>query len=296
MESDSSGVFLSLSNQSQEEGGSDSDHPISGSDLGSSNTSLEKDGDDGGLKEWGREESAELQWCYPSLLNTSMYEEMDVDGERGESGLEVMGADEKKENKRRKYENEGNVSDMGMVPINKTLLDHTDIEDSMALNAPQSEKIPTRKKVTIIGSDSPFPLSPSKKQIKHLPDPYQKPIRSSGLDCGDIDPFVQSDSFVYLAVSAKPACQGEVLRVTGVPTDGTTKSESIQQLSDSTNTNLNQTTTDAKLTQNAPQKPKEGDFLCTDSFVYLAAPACLLLGPAGTTTYSGRYVHFFSSP
>ncbi|XP_034419341.1 zinc finger CCCH domain-containing protein 13-like [Cyclopterus lumpus] len=76
LESDSSGVFLSLSNQSQEEAGSDSDQPISGSDLGSSSTSLEKDGDEGGgLKEWGREESAELQWCYPSLLNTSAHED-----------------------------------------------------------------------------------------------------------------------------------------------------------------------------------------------------------------------------
>ncbi|KAF3844443.1 hypothetical protein F7725_007606 [Dissostichus mawsoni] len=53
LESDSSGVFLSLSNQSQEEAGSDSDQPVSGSDLGSSSTSLEKDGEDGGSKEWG---------------------------------------------------------------------------------------------------------------------------------------------------------------------------------------------------------------------------------------------------
>ncbi|TWW71639.1 hypothetical protein D4764_16G0001360 [Takifugu flavidus] len=53
LESESSGIFLSSSNQSQEEGGSDSDQPISGSDLGSSNTSLEKDSDDvAGDSDW----------------------------------------------------------------------------------------------------------------------------------------------------------------------------------------------------------------------------------------------------
>lgn len=286
MESDSSGVFLSLSNQSQEEAGSDSDQPISGSDLGSSNASLEKDGDDGGLKEWGREESTELQWCYPSLLNTSMQEDIDVDGKREEAGLSKMGGDEE----RGKCGNERKVGNMGMVSINKTRLDHTDIEDSMTLNAPQSEEMPPRKKVTLMGSDSPLPLSPSKQPIKHLLDPNQKPIRSSGLDCGDLDPFVQSDSFVYLAVSARPVSQGEV---TTVSTHGT-KQESVQQLSDRMKTHLNQSNTewDAKPTHLGPQKPEEGDFLCTDSFVYLAAPACLLLGPAGTTPYSGRYVHF----
>lgn len=288
LESDSSGVFLSLSNQSQEEAGSDSDQPISGSDLGSSNTSLEKDGDDGGLKEWGREESAELQWCYPSLLSTSLHEDIDVDGEKEEAGLGKMGGDEE----RGKYDNERKVGNIGMVSINKTLLNHMDIEESMTLTASQSEEIPPWKKVIFMGSDSPLPLSPSKQSFKHLPDPNQKPIRSSGLDCGDVDPFVQSDSFVYLAVSARPASQGEVTTVTEVPTYGA-KQESVHQHSDCmiTHLNLSSTERDAKLTQLALQKPEEGDFLCTDSFVYLAAPACLLLGPSGTTPYSGRYVH-----
>ncbi|XP_035529980.1 uncharacterized protein LOC118337178 [Morone saxatilis] len=285
LESDSSGVFLSLSNQSQEEAGSDSDQPISGSDLGSSSTSLEKDGDDGGLKEWGREESAELQWCYPSLLNTSMHEDIEGDGEREEAGCGKMGGDEE----RWKDDNGRRVGKIGTVSIIKSPHDHADIEGPMTLNAPQSEEIPPRKKVTLMGSDSPLPLSPSKQPIKHFLDPIQKPIRSSGLDCGDLDPFVQSDSFVYLAVSARPASQGEVTTMSEVPIHDT-KQDSVQQHLDSMKTHLGQSNTErnAKPTPLAPQKPEEGDFLCTDSFVYLAAPACLLLGPAGTTPYSGR--------
>ncbi|XP_051252207.1 uncharacterized protein LOC127361546 [Dicentrarchus labrax] len=283
LESDSSGVFLSLSNQSQEEAGSDSDQPISGSDLGSSSTSLEKDGDEGGLKEWGREESAELQWCYPSLLNTSMHEDIEGDGEREEAGCGNMGGDEE----RWKDENGRRVGKIGTVSVIKSPHDHADIEGPMTLNAPQSEEIPPRKKVTLMGSDSPLPLSPSKQPIKHFLDPNQKPIRSSGLDCGDLDPFVQSDSFVYLAVSARPASQGEVTTMSEVPIRDT-KQDSVQQHLDSMKTHLGQSKRDAKPTPLAPQKPEEGDFLCTDSFVYLAAPACLLLGPAGTTSYSGR--------
>nr|XP_046268320.1 uncharacterized protein LOC124071640 isoform X2 [Scatophagus argus] len=280
LESDSSGVFLSLSNQSQEEAGSDSDQPISGSDLGSSSTSLEKDGDDGGLKEWGREESAELQWCYPSLLNTSMHEDMDGDGEKEEAGCGNIRGDD--ENGRR-------VDNIGRISIIKTPLDHTNFGDPMTLNDPQSEEIPPRKKVTLMGSDSPLPLSPSKQPIKHLPDPNQKPIRSLGLDCGDLDPFVQSDSFVYLAVSARPASQGEVTTATEVPIHDT-KHEGVHQHLESMKADLDKSNTlrDIKLTHLPPQKPEEGDFLCTDSFVYLAAPACLLLGPAGTTPYGGR--------
>ncbi len=283
LESDSSGVFLSLSNQSQEEAGSDSDQPISGSDLGSSSTSLEKDGDDGGLKEWGREESTELQWCYPSLLNTSQQEDAEGEGEREEVGQGKMGGDEEigiDENGRKT----GNI---------KTPLDHTDIEESMTLNAPQSVEMPPRRKVTIMGCDTPLPLSPSKQPTRHLLDPNQKPIRSSGLDCGDLDPFVQSDSFVYLAVSARPGTHGDPTSVTEVPTHDT-KQESVKHHPDSMKTLMDQSSTglNVKPTQLAPQKPEEGDFLCTDSFVYLAAPACLLLGPAGTTPYSGRYVHF----
>ncbi|XP_034090650.1 zinc finger CCCH domain-containing protein 13-like [Gymnodraco acuticeps] len=95
LESDSSGVFLSLSNQSQEEAGSDSDQPISGSDLGSSSTSLEKDGEDGGSKEWGREESAELQWCYPTLFNTSLQEDIEGDRDQEEAGYGNMGTYER---------------------------------------------------------------------------------------------------------------------------------------------------------------------------------------------------------
>ncbi|KAG7510736.1 hypothetical protein JOB18_030172 [Solea senegalensis] len=257
LESDSSGVFLSLSNQSQEDGGSDSDQPVSGSDLGSS-TSLEKDAEDGGLKEWGREESAELQWCYPSLLETSH-------------------------------------DDSGFSKTEPTQCGEGD-EQSMRESERQSKEIPPRKKVTLRGIESPLALSPSKQAVRHFLDPNQKPIRSSGLDCGDIDPFVQSDSFVYLAVSARRASQGEVTALTEVTTLDT-KQDLIQTRLDNMMPHFGSMTTHldwsnpeqaAKLTHLGPQKPEEGDFLCTDSFVYLAAPACLLLGPPGSTAYSGR--------
>jgi len=291
LESDSSGVFLSLSNQSQEEAGSDSDQPISGSDLGSSSTSLEKDGDEGGgLKGWGREERAELQWCYPSLLDTSAHEDVGGDGGREEAVHGQTGRD----GDRGKNESVRRVGKIGTVSIIRTQLDQTNIEGSRTLNTPHSEEAPPRKQVTLMGSDFPLPLSPSKQPIQHLLDPYQKPIRSSGLDCGDLDPFVQSDSFVYLAVSTRPASsQGEVASLTEVPSYGI-KHDIAQHQSESMKTHLDQSNTEwtAKPTHPAPQKPEEGDFLCTDSFVYLAAPACLLLGPAGTTPYSGRYVYF----
>ncbi|KAM7404086.1 hypothetical protein PAMA_004490 [Pampus argenteus] len=281
LESDSSGVFLSLSNQSQEEAGSDSDQPISGSDLGSS-TSLEKDGDDGALKEWGREESAELEWCYPSLLNSSLHEDNEEDGERE---ADVCGKMEVEEVRGKGGYERNDDKTSAVVSIIKTPLDHTDT----TANAPQSKEMAPRKKVTLMGSDSPLPLSPSNQRIKHLLDPNQKPIRTSGLDCGDLDPFVQSDSFVYLAVSARPGSRGENPTVMEMSTLDT-KQDSVWHHVDSRKTHLEQSNRgqDAKVAHLAPQKPEEGDFLCTDSFVYLAAPDCLLLGPEGTSPYSGR--------
>ncbi|XP_038143981.1 uncharacterized protein LOC119785399 [Cyprinodon tularosa] len=266
LESDSSGVFLSLSNQSQEDAGSDSDQPISGSELGSSNTSLEKDGEDGGLKEWGREESSELQWCYPSLLNTPSNEDVDGCGVGEESGCAERGLDEE-EIKTRK------------IPPEQ-------IDIMASFSAIHREEPPPRKKVTVMGVDPPLPLSPSKQQIKHLLNPYQKPLRSSGLDCGDLDPFVQSDSFVYLAVSARSPSKGEAAAEKEITTHNAKQDNVGKQLE--ANVQLPNMEADSKMGHLAPLKPEEGDFLCTDSFVYLAAPACLLLGPAGTTTYSGK--------
>lgn len=234
------------------------------------------------IKEWGREESTELQWCYPSLLNSSSHDGIEGDGERemdmcGKMGVEeVRGEDE--------YD-----KTVGMVSVVKNPLDHTDT----TANASQSEEMPLRKRVTLMGTDSPLPLSPSNHPIKHLLDPNQKPIRSSGLDCGDLDPFVQSDSFVYLAVSARPGSHGENPTVMEMSTHDM-KQDIVRQHLDSRKTHLEQSNRDQdpKLTHLAPQKLEEGDFLCTDSFVYLAAPDCLLLGPEGSSPYSGRYVHF----
>ncbi|XP_037097415.1 uncharacterized protein LOC119116265 isoform X1 [Syngnathus acus] len=265
LESDSSGVFLSLSNQSQEGAGSDSDQPISGSDLGSSNTSLEKDGDDGALKEWGREESAELQWCYPSLLSTTSREDVreNVCGDhevRGKDGHETGRAFST-------YESTPDRSD-----------------------AVECEAMRPRRKVTLVAEEPLLPPSP----LKHPIDPYRKAIRSSGLDSGDIDPFAQADSFVYLAVSEKDGPRGDISNLVTDYSAGDFETESVpvQHFERSGKTRLEQS--DAEPVARAPpahlappRKAEEGDFLCTDSFVYLAAPACLLLGPEGSTSYSG---------
>nr|XP_057946265.1 uncharacterized protein LOC131140128 isoform X2 [Doryrhamphus excisus] len=255
LESDSSGIFLS-SNQSQEEGGSDSDQPISGSDLGSSSTSLDKD--DGSLKEWGREESADLQWCYPSLLDASPRDDVD-----GNSQIEedACGTEESDGNGWRD-DKTGEV-----VSIYDTNL---------------NEATRPSRKVTVMATDPLLPASPLKQHVKHVIDPYHKPIRSSGLDCGDIDPYVQPDSFVYLAVSAGPP--GEIPMVTDFATRDI-KQENVHQHFDKRKSHMEP---DARPSHFVPHKPEEGDFLCTDSFVYLAAPACLLLGPEGSTSYSGR--------
>lgn len=291
LESDSSGIFLSLSNQSQEDAGSDSDQPVSGSDLGSS-TSLEKDGAEGGLKEWGREESAELQWCYPSLLNTSPNDDTGfVEREQTECG--TTDRDDEREDT-----TDGRTDGkIGIVSITKSSVSLTDFGGCRSLSVQQRKKTSPRKRVALKENESSLMLSPLEESAKQLLDLKQKPIRSSGLDCGDIDPFVQSDSFVYLAVSAGPDSQGAVTafghRNTKAGTIHTRLDETKPHVGSMT-TQLDPTTVDkaAKLAHLTPQKPEEGDFLCTDSFVYLAAPACLLLGPQGTTPYSGRYEQF----
>lgn len=244
------------------------------------------------LKEWGREESAELQWCYPSLLNTSTQEDFDSDGQREEAGLGGMGREED----RGQYDEE-EVVHGGTASIQKTLPGHTHMEDSAIVTPLHAKEAVPRKRVTLMGGDFPLPLSPSKQPIKHLLDPNQKPIRTSGLDCGDLDPFVQSDSFVYLAVSAKPALKGDGTTVTEFPAREP-KPECPGQQVEGAKTHFIQPNPerDAKMVHLGPHKPEEGDFLCTDSFVYLAAPACLLLGPAGSTSYSGRCVRHPTRP
>ncbi|KAF7656361.1 hypothetical protein LDENG_00042500 [Lucifuga dentata] len=281
LESDSSGVFLSLSNQSQEEAGSDSDQPGSGSDLGSSSTSLEKDGEEGGLKEWGREESAELQWCYPSLLETSPHEDTEGNSKREEEGIGKMGGGEEEREQDGYGRRDGKT--VGIGSIIKTPLDHTDVEGSFTAEIPQREEIPARKKVTLMGIHSSLSLSPTTQPIKQLLNPNQ-PIRSSRLDCGDVDPYVHSDSFVYLAVSARPTSHGEITSMTDVTTQETKHGVTEKH------PEWTRAEEEARPTHLTPQKREEGDFLCTDSFVYLAAPACLLLDPTGTAPYSGRQV------
>ncbi|TRY83433.1 hypothetical protein DNTS_016190 [Danionella cerebrum] len=100
-------------------------------------------------------------------------------------------------------------------------------------------------------SDVPLPLSPSKHAAKGTLS-----IKTS------TDPFVTTDSFVYLAVSVQPQSTQE----------HETKSSPEEPLPP---------TTFAK----PCSYPDECDFLSTDSFVYLSAPDCHLLGTEGHSGY-----------
>uniref|UniRef100_A0A3B4CBH3 Uncharacterized protein n=1 Tax=Pygocentrus nattereri TaxID=42514 RepID=A0A3B4CBH3_PYGNA len=108
-----------------------------------------------------------------------------------------------------------------------------------------------RNTVNTSKTDVPMPLSPSKYEVKR-----------ALLDPGDMDPFVATDSFVYLAVSVLPPPLQEV-----VPTPPREEPTPLPSF-----------------TKPCPY-PDECDFLSTDSFVYLAAPDCHLLGTEGHSVY-----------
>ncbi|XP_036397778.1 microtubule-actin cross-linking factor 1-like [Megalops cyprinoides] len=98
-------------------------------------------------------------------------------------------------------------------------------------------------------TDSPLPLSPSKHEV-----------RGSGLESGDADAFVVTDSFVYLAVSVLPPFS---------------QSLPLSPLAESA--------PGSPLLQPGPELG-ESDFLSTDSFVYLAAPERHPLATDGSST------------
>ncbi|KAM9415129.1 uncharacterized protein ACWYII_024163 [Salvelinus alpinus] len=93
---------------------------------------------------------------------------------------------------------------------------------------------------------SPLPLSP----VKHEP-------RGPGLDSKNSDAFVATDSFVYLAVSVPPPFP-----------------------QDCPPSPLDSSTPPSPVPKPCPE-PDEGAFLCSDSFVYLAAPERLPQGSDG---------------
>ncbi|KAJ7990942.1 hypothetical protein DPEC_G00292110 [Dallia pectoralis] len=228
LESDSSGVFMS--NPSQEDNASDgSDRPLTESDLGS-NTSLDQDKEEVTFKDWGREESTELQWCYPSLLKS------------GESqGIEEEAPPMKETDEPQ--------------PTSTKEPDQSGVHDgSVLLN--QSELELRNESVKIVsGSDSPRPLSPSR---------HETPQKKLGLDSCDLDPFVATDSFVYLAVS--------------VPTVILTAQENALPT-------LDQSTPGEPPAKSLCPNVEESDFLSTDSFVYLASPECHLLATEGHSSF-----------
>lgn len=126
-----------------------------------------------------------------------------------------------------------------------------DPQDRPQIRNPESWKCENKTTVIRAGTDSPLPLSPSKHMAR---------ASTTLLDSGDMDPFVATDSFVYLAVSARTQ---ELFT--------TVQKETLPPIT-STKPCLN---------------PDECDFLSTDSFVYLAAPDCHLMGTEGHSICSG---------
>lgn len=110
-------------------------------------------------------------------------------------------------------------------------------------------------------TDVLLPLTPSKHEI-----------RGTLLDSGDLDPFVATDSFVYLAVSVLPPSK--------------TKNDILRQEGASVPTG-NEPLHPASVPKSGPY-PDECDFLSTDSFVYLAAPDCHLLVAEGHSVYDSK--------
>lgn len=111
----------------------------------------------------------------------------------------------------------------------------------MTSSAPESDPgPPLLPPLTDSAPPFPAPLSPSKPSSQ-----------CAGLDSKDSEPFVISDSFVYLAVSAPPQypndCPPSPLEES-IPPSPVSKPPSC------------------------PDLEEEGAFLCPDSFVYLAAP------------------------
>ncbi|TSK72190.1 hypothetical protein Baya_3174 [Bagarius yarrelli] len=110
-------------------------------------------------------------------------------------------------------------------------------------------------------TDTLLPLTSSKQDI-----------RGTLLASGDLDPFVATDSFVYLAVSVlpPPKIKNTITFQEGasVPTG-------------------NRPVRPASVPKPGPY-PDECDFLSTDSFVYLAAPECHLLVAEGRSVYDSK--------
>uniref|UniRef100_A0A8C1GB30 Si:ch73-305o9.3 n=1 Tax=Cyprinus carpio TaxID=7962 RepID=A0A8C1GB30_CYPCA len=103
-------------------------------------------------------------------------------------------------------------------------------------------------------TDVPLPLSPSKHEAKE-----------TLLVKSDADPFIATDSFVYLAVAVLPQ----------------TTQESM------TKPPLEEPLPPTSFAKPCPY-PDECDFLSTDSFVYLAAPDCHLLVAEGHSLYDSK--------
>lgn len=103
-------------------------------------------------------------------------------------------------------------------------------------------------------------------------NPARNEITGSLLGTGDLDPFVATDSFVYLAVSVLPPPKSK----NSIPLE---EGASIP------------TGNEPLLPASIPKPgsyPDECDFLSTDSFVYLAAPDCHLLVAEGHSVYDSK--------
>ncbi|XP_027015745.2 uncharacterized protein LOC113651193 [Tachysurus fulvidraco] len=156
----------------------------------------------------------------------------------------------------------------------KQTSDTTDLSKAIHLKKVQTKGINSSKSMDSgsLGQEICNTVRTSKTDVLLPLTPSKHDIRGTLLDSGDLDPFVATDSFVYLAVSVLPPPK--------------TKHPNPYQEGVSIPTGK-EPLLPASIPKPGPY-PDECDFLSTDSFVYLAAPDCHLLVAEGHSVYDSK--------
>lgn len=159
----------------------------------------------------------------------------------------------------------------------KQTLDTTDLSKVINLKKVQTKglNIQNNSKTMdngCLGQEICSTVNTSKTDVLLPLTPSKHDVRGTLLDSGDLDPFVATDSFVYLAVSVLPPPK--------------TKNNIPHQEGASIPTG-NESLLPTSIPKPGPY-PDECDFLSTDSFVYLAAPECHLLVAEGHSVYYSK--------
>ncbi|KAG7327946.1 hypothetical protein KOW79_007890 [Hemibagrus wyckioides] len=153
----------------------------------------------------------------------------------------------------------------------KQTSDTTDLSKAINLKKVQTKGINSSKSLDSgsLGQEICNTVKTSKTDVLLSQTPSKPDIRGTLLDSSDLDPFVATDSFVYLAVSVLPPPKNK---------------NPIPHQEDAPIPTGNEPLLPASIPKPGPY-PDECDFLSTDSFVYLAAPDCHLLVAEGHSVY-----------